>query len=438
MSSTQRRIVITGAGVISPLGNTKEALWDALSTGRSGVRTLTSLPAGVLPIQGAANAIEFKGEIDDFGPLDKEQKKAIRKGLKVMCRECQMGVAVAQLALTDAKIAPGQLNPDRTGISYGTEYMLSVPEEFSEGVRQCLDAQGQFQFSRWGAEGIPKMSPLWLLKYLPNMPASHVAIYNDLRGPNNSLTLREAGANIAIGEASQIILRGDADAMLCGATGTRVHTMKMVHCLQQEEVACGDGDPQRLSRPFDLNRSGMVLGEGAGAIMLEELGHAQARGATIYGEVIAAASRSAASRPLGARRDQALANVLRAILREAGMGLDALGHLHAHGLSTRRCDIDEAQAIQAVFAGRSRRLPVTAAKSYFGNLGAGSGMVELITSLLALQHGPLFRILNYETPDPECPVAAVTDNATPAGDSFINLSVTPQGQASGVLVRRFE
>ena len=156
MSSTQRRIVITGVGVVSPLGNTKEALWDALSTGRSGVRTLTSLPPGVLPIQVAADAVDFQGEIENFGPLDKEQKKAIRKGLKVMCRECQMGVAVAQLALADAKIAPGQLNPDRTGISYGTDYMLSVPEEFSEGVRQCLDAQGHFQFSRWGAGRNPQ------------------------------------------------------------------------------------------------------------------------------------------------------------------------------------------------------------------------------------------------------------------------------------------
>ena len=235
------------------------------------------------------------------------------------------------------------------------------------------------------------------------MPASHVAIYNDLRGPNNSLTLREAGANIAVGEASQIILRGDADAMLCGAAGTRVHTMKMVHCLQQEEVACGDGEPGRLSKPFDLHRTGMVLGEGAGAIMLEELGHAQARGATIYGEIVAAASRSAASRPLGARRDRALVNVLRALLQEGNLEPDAIGHLHAHGLSTRTCDIDEALAIQEVFGGRKRPLPVTAAKSYFGNLGAGSGMVELIASLLSLQKGPVVPHSQLRNPRPGMP-----------------------------------
>ena len=150
--------------------------------------------------------------------------------------------------------------------------MLSVPEEFSEGVVQCLDEQGQFHFSRWGPEGMAKMSPLWLLKYLPNMPASHLAIYNDFRGPNNSLTMREASANAALGEAYQIILRGDADVMLVGATGTRLHPMKTVHAVSQEEVCLGDDDdPATASRPFDRDRRGMVLGEGAGAIVLEEL-----------------------------------------------------------------------------------------------------------------------------------------------------------------------
>jgi 3-oxoacyl-[acyl-carrier-protein] synthase II len=437
MSSQPRRVVITGVSVISPLGNTKEALWEALSSGRSGVGPMQVIAPGIVPVKVAAAAGAFRGEIEDFGPLDKEQKKAIRKGLKVMCRECQMGVAAAQLVLSDAKIGLGQLDPDRTGISYGTDYMLSVPEEFVEGMLPCVDAQGKFDFSRWGREGMPKMSPLWLLKYLPNMPASHAAIYNDFRGPNNSVTLREAGANLAVGEAFEIIRRGNADAMLCGAVGTRIHSMKIVHAVQQEEVAYGNGDPASVSRPFDRDRTGMVLGEGAGAIMLEELAHAQARGATIYGEVLAASSRASAGRKLVARRDQAMAGVLRALLAKAKIGPDAVGHLHAHGLSTRTCDIDEARAIDAVFAGRSRRLPVVAAKSYFGNLGAGAGMVELIASLLAMREGRLFRVLNYQTPDPDCPVAAVSDDSTPPGDRFINLSVTPQGQASGVLVQRF-
>ncbi len=284
MSSTPRRVVITGIGVICPLGSSKEALWDALDQRRSGVNLLETPPSSgetaalpPLPIRIGAEARQFTGDIDDFGPLDKEQKKAIRKGLKVMCRECQMGVAAAQWALADAGVKLGSLDPDRTGISFGSDYMLSAPEEFSEGIVQCLDEQGRFQFARWGGEGMTKMSPLWLLKYLPNMPASHLAIYNDFRGPNNSLTMREAAANTALGEAFQIILRGSADVMLVGATGTRLHPMKAVHAVSQEEVVLDGDDPAAASRPFDRDRRGAVLGEGAGAIVLEDLDHATAR-----------------------------------------------------------------------------------------------------------------------------------------------------------------
>ena len=327
MSSKQRRVVITGMGLVSPLGSTKEALWEALQQARSGVGPISVVPPGALPVQVAAEARQFTGEIEDFGPLEKEQKKQIKKALRVLCRECQMGVAVAQLALTDAAIQVGAVDPERIGISYGIDYMLSLPEEFNEGICQCLNSEGKFEFSRWGLEGLPKMSPLWLLKYLPNMPASHVAIFNDLRGPSNSLTLREAGANLAIGEAYQIIRRGNADAMVCGAAGTRLHAMKIVHAVSQEEIACGNGDPAKVSRPFDRNRQGMVLGEGAGAIVIEELAHAQSRGAAIYGEIVAASSRAAAGPRLVARRKVALAHVLRALLQDSGLQAGEIDHL---------------------------------------------------------------------------------------------------------------
>jgi 3-oxoacyl-[acyl-carrier-protein] synthase II len=280
------------------------------------------------------------------------------------------------------------------------------------------------------------MSPLWLLKYLPNMPASHVAIYNDLRGPNNSLTMREAAANIALTEAFQIILRGGAELMLVGATGTRLHPMKTIHAIQQEELADPTCEPARASRPFDRQRTGMVLGEGAGAVLLETLASATARNARLYGEVIAGASSIAVGPRLLAQRERAIRNVLSAVLGQSSTAPEQIGHLHAHGLSTRRSDCEEAQAIAAVFGGRKAPLPVVAAKGHFGNLGAGGGMVELIASLLAMEHDRLFPTLNYETPDPECPIHVVTNGSTPAGESFVNLNVTPQGQASAVLVRR--
>ena len=375
MTQTARRVVITGVGAISPLGSSKEALWDGLSSGHSGVAVLSpppgdspdspavdkgpvpldvAKPACLFPVSVGAAAGQFTGEIDNFGPLDKETRKAIRKGLKVMCRECQMGVAVAQLALADAAWKPGSLDPERVGISFGADYMLSVPEEFSEGIVQCLDGERRFHFSRWGREGLPKMSPLWLLKYLPNMPASHLAIYNDFRGPNNSLTLREAAANAALGEAYQIILRGSAEVMLVGATGTRLHPMKMLHAVQQEEVYLGDGDPAAASRPFDRDRRGVVLGEGAGAVVLEELSTAQARGATITAK---SSLRPPVRSPAAGWSPSAIGRWLTFCTRfcNAGANQNDVGHLHAHGLSTRSSDADEARAIQEASPPARRR-----------------------------------------------------------------------------------
>ena len=431
---SSRRAVITGIGQLSPLGGTKEALWDALMAGRSGVQKLRSIPTDSFPMSFAAEASYFTGEADDFGPLEKEQKKAIRKALKVMCREIQMGVAAAQLAIYDGGLKPGNYSPERAGCVYGADYMLTLPEEFSSGIEKCRDPEGRFIYSRWASEGMPQLSPLWLLKYLPNMPASHVAIFNDLRGPNNSITLREAASNLAVGEAFRTITRGHADVMIAGATGTRVHPMKAVHAVQTEQLAMNGVDPARASRPFDLHRKGMVLGEGAAAIVVEELEHAKARGATIYGEIVGHASSQVTDRNFVAHRDIALANVIRMTLADADVTIDDVGHIHAHGLSTQSCDAEEAAAIREVFGSRADTLPVTAAKSYFGNLGAASGLVELIASVLALRNGKLFPILNYETPDPACPIVAAKAGASP-GRSVLNLSVTPQGQASAVMVR---
>jgi 3-oxoacyl-[acyl-carrier-protein] synthase II len=214
-----------------------------------------------------------------------------------------------------------------------------------------------------------------------------------------------------------------------------VHPMKLVHTLTQEQVAGNGAVPARASRPFDLNRSGMVLGEGAGAIVIEELSSAKARGARIYGEIIGTASGTVSDRQGVAHRGQALANVMRATLRDAGASVDDVGHVHAHGLSTRTSDSEESWAINEVFGARAKTLPIAAAKSYFGNLGAASGMIELVASLLALEHGRLFPVLNYETPDPACAVNVVRSADVQPGGSFLNVNFTPQGQASAVMVR---
>lgn len=435
--SKHRRVVVTGMGLISPVGDTPEALWEAFESGRSGVGPLTAFCADSLPTNVAGEARDFTGDIQNFGPLEGEQKKAIRKGLKVMCRECQMGVAAAMRALASANLQVGKFDPERAGIVYGADYMLSDPAEFNDGIRLCTVDGPRFDYPRWGAEGMRQLTPLWLLKYLPNMPACHIAIYSDLRGPNNSITHREAAGVLAMGEAFRTIARGSADIMVAGATGTRVHPMKAVHATQNEELANSNGDPAHACRPFDLARGGMVLAEGAGAIVLEELDTALARGATVLAEIVGTSSSTVVDRRGIGRRAHALTNAMRGALRDAEMSPQEVGHINAHGLGTQSCDADEATAIREVFGDAADRLPVTAAKSYFGNLGAGSGIIETIASLLSLGQSRLFPTLNYETPDPACPVAVVRDVATPSGESFLKVSVTPQGQAGAIVFRRF-
>ena len=430
--------MITGLGIISPIGSTRQAVWDSVSRGASGVGPLESLPGDAFPMGFAGEVRDFTGAIGDFGPLEGPLKKAVRKGLKVMCREIQMGIAAAFLALNEADIDKAAYEPDRRGVVYGSDFILSLPQDLAAGMQRCISEGRTFHFERWGEEGMSEMNPLWLLKYLPNMPACHIAIFHDLQGPSNSITQREASANLAIAEARSTIARGHAEMMVVGATGTRIHPMKTIHSIQQEEIAANGRPASQASRPFDRDRQGMVVGEGAGAVVLEELESARARGAKILAEVVGSGSSSVADTNFVARRDVALANAMRAALSDAGVSPEEVGHIHAHGLSTRTSDIDEAKAIRQVFAERADKTPVVAAKSYFGNLGAGGGLVELIISLLALQQGSLPPILNYETPDPECPVCAVTTLDTAPGDGFLNLSVTPQGQASCVMVRRFE
>jgi 3-oxoacyl-[acyl-carrier-protein] synthase II len=424
-----RRVVITGLGLISPLGNTPSALWDALMAGRSGVSTISLLPAERQPMKYAAEAREFTGDAEEFGPLEKERKKAIKKGLKVMCRETRMAVAAAQLAIADAGFAEKPMDPEMTGVVLGSDYMLTMPEDYAMGMKTCAPA-GQFEYSKWGKEGLGDMQPLWMLKYLPNMPASHIAIYNDLRWPNNSLTMREAAGNLAIGEAFRTIQRGHANSMVAGATGTRILPMQAIHALQTEQMAAENCDPTKASRPFDKGRTGMVAGEGAGMVVLEEYSSAKARGATIYAEVLGLGSANVADAKLHGKCDVALTRAIKAALRDAGRAPADVGHINAHGLSTSDRDVEEARAIHEALGPRANDVPVTAFKSYFGNLGAGGGVVELIASVLALRDGRLPRVLNYQSPDPNCRLAVVTKDGTPAGSSFLNLSVTPQGQAA--------
>jgi 3-oxoacyl-[acyl-carrier-protein] synthase II len=440
MSAVAPRVVITGYGIVSPLGNSPESYWNALRQGQSGVTALGP-PYEFLPTKVAGQAREFTGDIANFGEMEKTLQRTVKKGLKLMCRDIQMGVAAGQLAINHAKLSTGSSDPqvqrERIGVLYGCDHILSIPEEFVDGIKACLNSEGKFDFSLWPEKGLPKVDPLWLLKYLPNMPACHMAIYHDLHGPNNSLTVREASSNMALTEALCTVARGSADVMIVGGTGSRIHTSRSVHLALQEQIAVGEvneTDPVaagRACRPFAADRSGMVLAEGAGAIVLETEAHAKARGAQVLGTIVAGSSAAVADSRGVPNFRRAFEIVIKSLLRQTGLSATDIGHVNAHGLGTISCDQQEAEAIEAVLG---PEVPVVAAKSYIGNLGAGGGMVEAIASLLSLQHGELFRTINCEQRDPACRINVVNRPGVAPGRCFINLNITPQGQASAVLI----
>ncbi len=434
MAELSGRVVITGIGVVSPFGLELDQLWSKLSAGVSGIAKLDSLPENVLPFRYGGEAKEFRGEIEDYGPLDKQLQRAIKKNIKVMCREIEMGVAASQRALAHSGLTSDLRDPQKTGIVFGSDYIMSRPEEYVDGVRACHDEQKAFHVEWWPTHGLTKVNPLWLLKYLPNMPASHVAIYNDLRGPSNSLTVRDASTGLSFAEATAVIRRGVADAMVVGSTGSHIQPARSIHVAGQHPVASERDDPAQMARPFDRSRDGMVHGEGAAAFVLESLESAVRRGATIIGEVIAAISTCS-----GAASTHGIADSLRRLLgrllaKESNF-IDAGCHIHASGRGDLEGDAAEARAIQDALGKAGSSVPVVAAKSFFGHLGAGSAAVEIAASCLALQKGELFPTLNCHELDPGCKIS-VKDEKQLAGSGFVHLAYSPQGQCSGVMIRQ--
>jgi 3-oxoacyl-[acyl-carrier-protein] synthase II len=425
----QRRVVVTGLGVISPIGNTRESFWQNLSCGHSGITRLgdTEVGAGVVR--------DFRGAVDDFGELTPESKKSLRKSLKLMNRQTQMAVAAAQQALSDSRVKADQFDPDRIAVCFGAGNVSLLPEDFLNATRKCFDPQQRFHVERWGSDGLEQVDPLWLLRYLPNMPACHIAIHNNFRGPNNSFTQRENSANLAVAEACAFIIEDEADLVVCGGTGTTLEPINRLHTQDESELASG-ADPTRLCRPFDRDRCGAVMGEGAAAFVLEDLDSALRRGSRIYGEVLAWGSSCVVDRAGDPRVDWAVANALHCALQRAGLHPEDLGHLHANGLGGRHTDAAEARGLHLGMGTRAETLPLVAAKSHLGNSGAGSGALELAASLLALRQGKLFPVLNCEHPDPQCRVCPVGSADIDAGTSFVNVNLVSQGQASCVIVAR--
>lgn len=419
------RVVVSGIGVVSPIGIGCDPFWSNLITGRTGIDALSAFPATNLPSKLAA-------EIRDFDPLQFIHQK---KFLKVMSRDVQFGVSSASMAMKNARLARGDIDPERLGVEFGAGHISTTPEELADAARKMQECvEGDESFTRWGEDTMGQICPLWLLKQLPNMPACHVAIEHDARGPNNTITACESSALLAIAEAVRIIQRGRADAMIVGACSSYIHPLEIARLNLYESLSRGE-DPASACRPFDLHRDGTVVGEGAASFVLESYEHAIRRGAPIYCEIagVGAGSDGASDRESGVGLERAI----QAALRQSQMTPRDLGHINAHGKGTRRDDIAEARGYQRALGMIAEKIPVTALKSYFGHFDAGAGAVELAGSLLAMRHGQLPMTLNYRTPDPLCPLNIVHSEPMQIGSSGIALSVnrTRMGQSAAAVIR---
>lgn len=425
MASSSRRAVITGLGVVTPLGLDKKTLWDAIVSGQSGVRALTAFDASRLPTQ-------IGGEIQGFDARQYVEKKD-RKSLKVMSRTIQFAVAAAQLALQDSKIVKAQLDLTRFGVEFGAGLIPSELEELGPAAQVSGEtAPGVVNLQKWGTEGLANLPPLWMLKYLPNMLACHVAILHDAQGPNNTITENEVAGLLALGEAASILRRDLADFFLVGGADSKLNPLSLVRHSLFMPLSRRNAEPTRASRPFDRDRDGIVPGEGGAVLAVEELEHARRRGAAIYAEIVG----------FGSAFDRGctgtgLARAIRAALAEANIGPEDLDHVNAQGFSAVESDAWEARGLQEVFGHCQPPVPVFAFKSYVGSLGAGSATTELATSLLALEQGRLPPTLNYETPDPACPIAVTAREFRPVTKPYVlKVSFTEMGQCAALVVRK--
>jgi 3-oxoacyl-[acyl-carrier-protein] synthase II len=423
MSAASRRTVITGIGLVNPLGLGTTAVWESLVAGRSAVTPLTAFDAGNLPVRIAG---EIRG-FDAKAYIAKDQRKQI----KVMARGIQLAVAAAQVALDDGKVVKECLDPTRFGIEFGSGLLATELEDLAPAAQVSYSPPATVDLGKWGGEGLPLIQPLWMLKYLPNFLASHVAILHNAQGPNNSITESDVSGLLALGEAQRILERNQADFFLVGGAESKINPLSMARMCLFATLSKRNEAPAEASRPFDRRRDGFVASEGAGVLVVEDLEHAKKRGARIYAELTGFGS------AFDRRHDgRGVARAVRAALDQAGIGPGDIDHVNAHGLGTPAADAWEAQGLREVFG--DRPVPVFAAKSYLGSLGAGSGTTELALSLLACRHGSLPATRNYDEPDPACPVAVNRAPHAVGKGSFLKVGLNEAGQCAAVVCRRWE
>ncbi len=370
----KREVVITGLGVLSAAGEGVTPLWDAWISGRSAIEDLSFdgwNPTGAY--------------LKDFNP---ERYIANRKSIKVMARDIQMAVGAAKLAMEDSKINLSELDHDKAGITVGAGVLSHELDELASSVKSSYDEKGDLSLERFGEEGLHALFPLWLLKYLPNMPACHISILFDLRGPSNTITTGASSGLQAVEEACRIIERGTANMMLAGGAESKINPVgySQYASLKSLSEKNGQKDPKKLYRPFDHKAQGLVPGEGACFLVFEELEHARKRGATIYAKVAG----------YGSSSSDGQSHAIRAAFQKSGLTAKDISYIQASGIGIAADDRQEMKALTENFGSHSKETWVSASKPVTGFTGFVSGALDLLIAVKALNAQQIGPIQNFE------------------------------------------
>ncbi len=403
----RRRVVVTGIGWVTPLGADIETVWKRVLAGESGVGYITHFDASNFPTRIAA---EVRGwDVSDVGENPDDWK--------YQGRHTHFAVGAAKKAMADSGVLDAPLDPTRFGIYTGSGEGQQDFDRFTQMMVAALE-DGGLNLAKFTRKGLEILHPIAELEQEPNMPAGHLAGLFGAEGPNVNCLTACAASSQAICEATDIIRRGEADVMLSGGTHTMIHPFGVTGFSLLTALSTRNDEPTKASRPFDRQRDGFVLGEGAGFVVLEELDRARRRGANIYGEIVGYGSTADAFRITDTHPEgRGAISCIRMALRDAG--LDRVDYINAHGTSTAVNDKVETLAIKRVFGDAAYQIPVSSTKSMMGHLIAAAGATELILCLLAIRDGVLPPTINYETPDPECDLDYVPNAAREARCDYV-------------------
>jgi 3-oxoacyl-[acyl-carrier-protein] synthase II len=400
----RRRVVITGVGCITPMGTEVQTVWEGLQRGDSGVGPTTIFDASRFPTRISA---EVRGW--DVSDVDEDPEVWKLRG-----RHTRFAAGAAKKAMRDSGILDAGLDPTRLGVYLGSGEGQQDFHCFARMMTQAL-AGGEFDLALFTKAGLEWLHPTIELEQEPNMPAGHLAALFDAQGPNANCLTACAASSQAIGEAVEIIRRGEADAMLSGGTHSMIHPFGVTGFNLLTALSTNNEHPQQASRPFDRDRDGFVLGEGAAMVVLEELEHARQRGAQIYGEVSGYGSTADAYRITDTHPEgRGATRCIQLALEDAGLNATDIHYINAHGTSTNVNDKVETLAIKKAFGEQAYKIPVSSTKSMMGHLIAAAGATEVIVSLMAIRDGVLPPTINYQTPDPDCDLDYIPNTARQA------------------------